>query len=70
MQKTAAFEEGDAVAITVIEGGYMSKKVLRVAKDQYSDRTNSFKYQLKETKDSQTMYDGGRWFAEWELKDP
>jgi hypothetical protein len=70
MQKTAAFDEGDEVAITVIENGCKSKKTVRVAKVQYSERANNYKYQLKETKDSQTMYKGGRLFAEDELADP
>jgi hypothetical protein len=70
MQKTAAWEKDDEVAVTVVEGGYMIKKELRVANIQYLKRSNKFIYQLKETEDSQTTYDRGRWFEESELKQP
>ena len=70
MQTTPAFEKEEPVALTVIEGGYMSKKELYVANVQYSSSSNRFNYQLKETEDSQAMYEGGKWYPERELKHP
>lgn len=70
MQRSAGFEMNDEVAITVIEGGRMSKKVLHVANVYYAKDFNKFSYQLKETKESQTTYASGKWYRETELNDP
>jgi len=70
MQKTAAFEKDDEVALTVIEDGYKFKKVLCVANVEHSGSSNYFKYQLKEKTDSQTMYEGGKWYVEKDLRRP
>jgi hypothetical protein len=70
MQKTAAHWKGKKVAMTVIEDGRMIRKEFYVAEVVYSQTYNKYGYQLKESQDSPTLYEGGKLFAEKDLKRP
>jgi len=62
-----AFEVGDEVSMTVIEGGYMSRKTFTVAAATLSG-TGRWVYQLKSGENTSDLYEGGKWFQESTLR--
>jgi len=54
----------------VKEGDYTTQRVLFVAKVDYVKAGNSYRYQLKEKREKDELYNKGEWFPEKDLEFP